>query len=52
MDESFDLNLKTAITTEKPVFDVNDKFLPHGNYFFTINSLTEYGTSKGKINVK
>ena len=51
MDESFDLNLKTAITTEKPVFDVNDKFLPHGNYFFTINSLTEYGTSKGKINV-
>ncbi len=51
MDEQFDLNLKTAITTEKPVFDINDKFLPHGNYFFTINNLTDYGTSKGKITV-
>ena len=51
-DEPFNLNLKTAITTEKPVFDINDKFLPHGNYFFTINSLTDYGTSKGRITVE
>ena len=31
-----DIDLKTLIATEKPKFDVNDKYLPQGSYSFNI----------------
>jgi len=30
------VDLKTLITTDRPKFDINDKYLPNGNYSFTI----------------
>ena len=39
--DGINIDLKTSLSTDKPVFDVNDKFLPHGNYYFTIRKFTE-----------
>lgn len=47
----FDLNMKTSISTEKPVFDIHDNYLPYGNYFFTIKSFSSNGTSIGTIKI-
>lgn len=50
-DSGINIDLKTTISTEKPVFDVNDKFLPHGNYYFTIRKFTERNTGVGNIEI-
>tara|TARA_B100000085_G_C18547233_1_gene514400 strand:- start:437 stop:1072 length:636 start_codon:yes stop_codon:yes gene_type:complete len=47
--DGINIDLKTSLSTDKPVFDVNDKFLPHGNYYFTIRKFTERNTAVGNI---
>lgn len=41
--------MKTLLSTEKPKLDVNDKFLPHGNFSFCIKRFTEQNTIVGEI---
>ena len=43
------LETKILLTTDKPMFDVNDKWLPNGNYSFKIISYSEESTVKGDI---
>ena len=50
-NSEFDLNMKTSISTEKPVFDIHDNYLPYGNYFFTIKSFSSQGTAIGTIKI-
>ena len=50
-NSGINMNLKTTLSTDKPVFDVNDKYLPHGNYYFTIRTFTERNTAIGKIKI-
>ena len=35
------VNIKTMISLIKPIFDVNDKYLPYGNYEYRITQLKE-----------
>lgn len=41
--------IKTMISTYKPIYDVNDKYLPYGNYNFIINKLTGNNSAVGTI---
>ena len=50
-NNEFNLNMKTSISTEKPVFDIHDNYLPYGNFFLTINSFTPHGTAIGTIKI-
>ncbi len=43
------LSSKILFSTEKPIFDVNDKWLPHGNYTFQIEHYTSSNTIQGSI---
>jgi hypothetical protein len=43
------LSSKILFSTEKPIFDVNDKWLPHGNYSFQIKHYTSSNTIQGDI---
>ena len=43
------LGSKILISTDKPIFDIHDKWLPPGTYTYKINSLTEINTIKGTI---
>jgi hypothetical protein len=43
------LSSKILFSTEKPIFDVNDKWLPHGNYTFQIKHYTSSNTIQGAI---
>ena len=48
---TMDIELKTLIATEKPKFDVQDKYLPQGNYSFNIERFGdgEQGNVTGMI---
>lgn len=43
------LGSKILISTDKPILDIHDKWLPPGTYTYKINSLTENSTIKGTI---
>ena len=43
------LSSKILFSTEKPIFDVNDKWLPHGNYTFQIKHYTSSNTIQGSV---
>ena len=43
------LSSKVLFSTEKPIFDVNDKWLPHGNFSFQIKHYTSSNTIQGHI---
>ena len=43
--------IKTMISTYKPIYDINDKYLPYGNYKFIINKLTGNNSAIGTIEV-
>jgi hypothetical protein len=43
------LSSKVLFSTEKPIFDVNDIWLPHGNYSFQIKHYTDSNTIQGEI---
>ena len=46
------LNTTILLSTEKPILDINDKWLSHGNYSFTIKNHTSKNTLIGNINTE
>lgn len=43
--------IKTMISTYKPLYDVNDKYLPYGNYNFRIYKLTGSNSAIGELEI-